>query len=83
MTILLLLMLSLHQPIPRLTTEYRQIGPHRTNTAYIDDGERFTFFEATIRDRSGREWVGYGMDRSEAEINAKRHYRDWTERTNR
>lgn len=60
------------------TLEYRQIGPYRTDTSVNDNGERITFFEVTIRDQDGREWVGYGMERDEAAANAKRHYRDWT-----
>ena len=80
MTWLLILASYIPWPPERITTEYRQIGPHRTNTAAVDDGQRITFFAATIRDREGREWVGYGMDREEAEANAKRHYREWAVR---
>lgn len=71
MEILLVILLSLP------TIEYRQIGPHRTDTSVNDNGERVTFFEATIRDREGREWVGYGMDRDESAVNARRLYETW------
>ena len=80
MSILFALLLSIPQPLPRQPITYRQIGPHRTNFATPDDGDRITFFEATILDRDGRYWQGIGMQRDEAEANATRLRHEWRER---